>query len=1726
MADADEEEDTLGKLRQPAPPRPPSERADISESAQNEADADPGENREEPSRLVQDNGAQDDSLKHRSALDELLQKAEASPLESRTSAAPDRKPSTPNLLDIFEKDVPRRPSFSPRVSEDAVTASLPASLSTALVQAREARAAATAERAERTERVSGSRSTSKDSVRTDLSMNVDWASSKAKDMFRKGVMSSKEAAARSSSSSARAFPKEQLKKIGDELREMRERYESIFVEKLDFFSVADRVARLETSLEEQLGKGGNLPTALSALRSESKQHLVDHHDVLGKIAEINAATVNNTARLRDEQHRVENAADHAFRTAKNLEQVSNSLTFTREALGEDVTRMAKAVQALATEVKTIDQEHRTFLAQQANEKASMEGGDGYRGWFIKIKQQMQDQEYLHSVMVRDLQYVKQQFDSCATEADLKTVQEKLQDLEEENGRLQEFVHEKFFEVQDQERREMMDKFAAKWDPYNKGRLLRGTLEHWANFVRHMNKTREALRRVKQVYAKTHITSRLRSWWYLMQRDHTDSQFRSLSENLETQEAKLEGARGALLRHEKVTAEQSRSLQYRVLAVEKGLEAAERDKATKEEMHEKFNAIEDRLQKELSLEPIRQALAELQADVRRLQVQKHDEADAAVDREKTLALSSTAGDVGAGAARGLGIGPLSHLLQNCQGGLREARQQVSLAVDLAQRASSCCAELPTAWLETRSQSWWQFSDAWPPHVAKLLTSLTEGAREATETCKAGVAAALRWAEAASQPCQSPGRGTSTSEAEATATLHVALEAAETLATARTNLMLVTAELIERHWSSRPLAQLLRSLSLGTRVTWASQFQDAEPALLVRFFCAAASTALLELRTINLAAHVTWMGHEDVAAEVQEPEVMTYLRTAGSYLQLEVLEQADVYRRLEESREPASLRRARALGQIGQVAASNESGEALLVIGLSLHNTYSQAMHCKEEVRRHLPTEGVKVLLLEDYFLKISPQLSVAFRSSTTIDQKVELVARPAFGLHFRDADLWDQAPSLARVKCVQARVCWRMQLREDVPGVSLETSRGDYPSDPGCWYRLPSGCPTSADLLLQQRDWRRDTWGEQSFGAGSDARSCLELRRNAFNRWCGIEDVQMHYVPSASIPQAPRGPRVAEVLDALSRSDIASIDGVERFEAEAHHPGLPRAFESYVWWHANTLAKLKAGAETSVKFLVWACQPSLPCGGHGDRLKGILATFVLAVLTGRLFLLDSPDPWDLRLFLEPALLDWRSVGLAGYAAGKHVIWDHDHFEETYLQQLLETEDPIWIMYTNKKSLLGPILRSPLLTERAKSVGVLEIPHLTKQVWSILFRPTPALEKQWRKLQDELGEGYIALHYRAGDITAGFGMVNGEVDIRSPGHTEVLNLLSCAHHLEQLLELPSSTRWYLTADTPAVTKVAQVQTWQSSGKLVVRNVSRRAHLVKEGLVPPCGSLGEEVVASSRTRRLAHLRMTTAERYRDRIAKRTKGVGTLCSEFRNWLVRHDESLKRKAEISETDTKADAQLVEQVLVLMAKQADQLATMVSSDLDQLRLALTRFLEISPDFRKASLSIGMEPQEQCVACRALPRKVVNDAATGSDGSVYRMGVETVLSAAEQTQKVLADKLRFPLSLSSSLFVGCTGGPQAAEAQASAIQPLPLLRQMVVAESGWLTGKESGQESERAGQRKLVQSQEIPVPVATPRSKRRPPSAQDQEPRDRPQSVRSYFPAVDVRGAIPNGRRSR
>mmetsp|Transcript_132062 Transcript_132062/g.312995 ORF Transcript_132062/g.312995 Transcript_132062/m.312995 type:complete len:881 (-) Transcript_132062:76-2718(-) len=435
----------------------------------------------------------------------------------------------------------------------------------------------------------------------------------------------KATASRAASHRAARFDRDDLKRISEEMQDR-------FVEKMEHFTLVARMARLEESLENQLGREGFVTAEIEDLKMENRYHVEEKQKLQQQLEEIREATAGNTCRIRDDQHRLENAADHAYRTAKHLEEVSSNFSVTKEVLGEDIGRMAKAVQVLANEFRIIEEEHRRVEQQKAHELK-------IAGHAIKeLQEQIGKQEVQSGAMESDLIQVKQQFGTYAKQAGVQRLEKRILDMQEETGRLQEFVHEKFLTIQDAERREMMSAFAAKWDPYNKSRLLRKTVDGWVEFLRRQNRSREALQSVKQIYAKTHVTARLRSWWYLMQRDHTDSQFKHLSENLETQEAKLEGARGALLRHEKATTEQARSLQYRVLAVEKGLEAAEKEKATREELLERFEDINYRLREELSLDPIRADLANIKIFIQKLKEDKVDVQDIAADREKVRALS--------------------------------------------------------------------------------------------------------------------------------------------------------------------------------------------------------------------------------------------------------------------------------------------------------------------------------------------------------------------------------------------------------------------------------------------------------------------------------------------------------------------------------------------------------------------------------------------------------------------------------------------------------------------------------------------------------------------------------------------------------------------------------------------------------------------------------------------------------------------------------------------------------------------------------------------------------------------------------------------------------------------------------------------------------------------------------------------------------------------------------
>lgn len=59
----------------------------------------------------------------------------------------------------------------------------------------------------------------------------------------------------------------------------------------------------------------------------------------------------------------------------------------------------------------------------------------------------------------------------------------------------------------------------------------------------------------------------------------------------------------------------------------------------------------------------------------------------------------------------------------------------------------------------------------------------------------------------------------------------------------------------------------------------------------------------------------------------------------------------------------------------------------------------------------------------------------------------------------------------------------------------------------------------------------------------------------------------------------------------------------------------------------------------VPLLVYDCSSSF-CGGWGDRQKGMVTAFLLALLTKRHFVVQITKPCDIENFLEPALYNWK------------------------------------------------------------------------------------------------------------------------------------------------------------------------------------------------------------------------------------------------------------------------------------------------------------------------------------------------------------------------------------------------------------------------------------------------------------------------------------------------------
>lgn len=182
-----------------------------------------------------------------------------------------------------------------------------------------------------------------------------------------------------------------------------------------------------------------------------------------------------------------------------------------------------------------------------------------------------------------------------------------------------------------------------------------------------------------------------------------------------------------------------------------------------------------------------------------------------------------------------------------------------------------------------------------------------------------------------------------------------------------------------------------------------------------------------------------------------------------------------------------------------------------------------------------------------------------------------------------------------------------------------------------------------------------------------------------------------------------------------------------------------------------------------KTLIYKCESY--CGGLGDRLRGIVTSFLLALVSDRQFLIDMRYPCDITNFLQPNLYDWTmdyNKTTRNYSSRKIVAIDtndqivaeiHDKpFVSNWSQyndiEIFTNMDFVTAVFSNPWLQHNRILRMFLKVMRT---GQANINTLFPLLFEILFKPSKSVSKIIDSALTALSQkqtSLLCLHIRVG------------------------------------------------------------------------------------------------------------------------------------------------------------------------------------------------------------------------------------------------------------------------------------------------------------------------------------------------------------------------------------------
>ena len=248
-----------------------------------------------------------------------------------------------------------------------------------------------------------------------------------------------------------------------------------------------------------------------------------------------------------------------------------------------------------------------------------------------------------------------------------------------------------------------------------------------------------------------------------------------------------------------------------------------------------------------------------------------------------------------------------------------------------------------------------------------------------------------------------------------------------------------------------------------------------------------------------------------------------------------------------------------------------------------------------------------------------------------------------------------------------------------------------------------------------------------------------------------------------------------------------------------------------------------------KYLVYFCDwPLRGCAGYGDRARGLISLFYLAILTDRAFLIHWKKPKPLERFLTPKNINW-TFPIPLLETRKH-FWkdiygrkkDIDGWLTTNssaLVSLMKKENfnvyfdkPVEVVTTNIYFADSAMQKNKYLMQRAQDLEISPLLPGSQRhakigcAFDVLFNKSPGLQNALQNTRKKLRENsafVIGIHIRLGDNQ--FGRKETRVS-----ESDFPKYFFCAERVErELFNLDGRKqgRWFLATDSLLVKDYAR-------------------------------------------------------------------------------------------------------------------------------------------------------------------------------------------------------------------------------------------------------------------------------------------------------------------------------